>query len=85
MAFGAQRFVALPGGLDRIRALVFDVFGTVVDWRGTLIRTGNLLNSHRGLDMVPGPPEGQGRPSLPLTPGPRGPGFFFTAANRRSG
>ena len=51
MAFGAQRFVELPGGLDRIRALVFDVFGTVVDWRGTLIRTGNLLNSHRGLDI----------------------------------
>ncbi|KNZ30994.1 MAG: haloacid dehalogenase [Methylibium sp. NZG] len=28
-----------------IRALVFDVFGTVVDWRGSIIREGELLSA----------------------------------------
>ena len=32
-----------------IRALVFDVFGTVVDWRGSLIREGQLLSKAKGL------------------------------------
>ena len=31
-----------------IRALVFDVFGTVVDWRGTIIREGEALSSAKG-------------------------------------
>ena len=30
-----------------INALVFDVFGTVVDWRGSIIREGELLGSAR--------------------------------------
>ena len=32
-----------------VRALTFDVFGTVVDWRGSIIREGQRLARHRGL------------------------------------
>ncbi|MEO7855106.1 MAG: haloacid dehalogenase type II [Rubrivivax sp.] len=32
-----------------IRALAFDVFGTVVDWRGSLIREGEALSAAKGL------------------------------------
>jgi 2-haloacid dehalogenase len=32
-----------------IKALAFDVFGTVVDWRGSLIREGELLAKRKGL------------------------------------
>jgi 2-haloacid dehalogenase len=32
-----------------IRALAFDVFGTVVDWRGSIIREGHMLSATRGL------------------------------------
>ena len=33
------------------RALVFDVFGTVVDYRGTIIREGEQLNREKGLTV----------------------------------
>jgi 2-haloacid dehalogenase len=33
------------------KALVFDVFGTCVDWRGSIIREGRLLNRERGWDV----------------------------------
>jgi len=32
-----------------VRALTFDVFGTVVDWRGTIIREGEAFGRARGL------------------------------------
>jgi 2-haloacid dehalogenase len=32
-----------------IKALTFDVFGTVVDWRGSLIREGELLAKRKGI------------------------------------
>jgi 2-haloacid dehalogenase len=32
-----------------VRALTFDVFGTVVDWRGSIIREGERLNRAKGL------------------------------------
>lgn len=32
-----------------VKALTFDVFGTVVDWRGSLIREGELLGARKGL------------------------------------
>jgi 2-haloacid dehalogenase len=32
-----------------IKALAFDVFGTVVDWRGSLIREGRLLEKKHGI------------------------------------
>ena len=36
---------------DRVRALTFDVFGTVVDWRGSIIREGQLLAARKGYDV----------------------------------
>jgi 2-haloacid dehalogenase len=33
-----------------IKALVFDVFGTVVDWRGSIIREGYLLGAQLGIE-----------------------------------
>lgn len=35
--------------LPRVRALAFDVFGTVVDWRSTVIREGEALGRAKGL------------------------------------
>lgn len=34
-----------------IKALAFDVFGTVVDWRSTIAREGEALNEEKGLDV----------------------------------
>ncbi len=34
-----------------IKALCFDVFGTVVDWRGSIIREGQLLTANKGFDV----------------------------------
>ncbi|MBM3386034.1 MAG: haloacid dehalogenase type II, partial [Betaproteobacteria bacterium] len=34
-----------------LKALVFDVFGTVVDWRGSLIREGRRLGKRRNLEL----------------------------------
>lgn len=34
-----------------VKALVFDVFGTVVDWRGSVIREGQLLGERKGYDI----------------------------------
>ena len=36
---------------DEIEALTFDVFGTVVDWRGGVIRDGMALGARHGLDV----------------------------------
>jgi len=35
--------------LHDVRALAFDVFGTVVDWRGSIVREGALLSQRLGL------------------------------------
>jgi len=35
----------------RIGALIFDVFGTVVDWRGGIIREARALGRRKGLDV----------------------------------
>ena len=37
--------------LASVRALAFDVFGTVVDWRSTVIREGEALGRAHGLDV----------------------------------
>jgi 2-haloacid dehalogenase len=34
-----------------VKALAFDVFGTVVDWRGSIIREGNQWNHTKGLEV----------------------------------
>ncbi|MBI1358372.1 MAG: haloacid dehalogenase type II [Acidobacteria bacterium] len=36
--------------MDGIRALTFDVFGTVVDWRGTIVREMSALGLSRGIE-----------------------------------
>lgn len=36
--------------MDDIRALTFDVFGTVVDWRGSLIREGEKLGRKKDIE-----------------------------------
>lgn len=35
--------------IDAVRALTFDVFGTVVDWRGSLVREGEAFGRAHGL------------------------------------
>ena len=35
-----------------IRALVFDVFGTVVDWRASIVREGEALGAAKGWRQV---------------------------------
>ena len=37
--------------LDGIKALTFDVFGTVVDWRSGIIREGEALGARKGLQV----------------------------------
>lgn len=41
----------MPARPLAVRALVFDVFGTVVDWRGSLIREGKLLARRKRLKL----------------------------------
>lgn len=36
---------------EGVKALVFDVFGTVVDWRGSVIREGQALGEAKGLQV----------------------------------
>src|SRR4029453_14841569 len=44
------RLMATPP-LDDVKALGFDVFGTVVDWRSSIIREGKELGRAKGLDV----------------------------------
>src|SRR5207245_11292174 len=37
--------------VSTVQALTFDVFGTVVDWRGSLIRQGVAFGAARGLSV----------------------------------
>jgi len=39
------------GGLETVKALTFDVFGTVVDWRSSIIQEGELLTSRTGVQV----------------------------------
>jgi 2-haloacid dehalogenase len=52
-AAAAAERESVPGGNSDLRgsvnALVFDVFGTVVDWRGSIIREGELLGKRKGI------------------------------------
>ena len=56
--------LALP---RRIRALVFDVFGTVVDWRGSIIRECRALGRRKKLERTGSPSPTPGAPAT----GPR--------------
>src|SRR5262245_37810615 len=37
--------------ISNVKALTFDVFGTVVDWRSSLIREGEALGKAKGLSL----------------------------------
>jgi len=51
-ALNIQRsFAANASVLPGVKALVFDVFGTVVDWRASIIREGQLLGERKGYDV----------------------------------
>ncbi|MFY0989788.1 haloacid dehalogenase type II [Halomonas sp. C05BenzN] len=41
----------LPSALSEVKALAFDVFGTVVDWRSSVIREGEALGARLGLEV----------------------------------
>ena len=41
----------VPDDLADVQALIFDVFGTVVDWRSSIIREGQLLSARKGFDV----------------------------------
>jgi 2-haloacid dehalogenase len=47
----ARTFAAGASAVPEVRALVFDVFGTVVDWRSSIIREGQLLGERKGYDI----------------------------------
>ncbi|WP_339869241.1 haloacid dehalogenase type II [Pseudohongiella nitratireducens] len=48
----SSRSIAAAGSaVPRVKALVFDVFGTVVDWRGSIIREGQLLAERKGYNV----------------------------------
>lgn len=38
--------------LENVKAVLFDTFGTVVDWRGTITRMGESLARQKGIDGV---------------------------------
>lgn len=40
-----------PLDTSQIKALTFDVFGTVVDWRGSIIRKGEKFGAERGINV----------------------------------
>src|SRR5580658_2360837 len=42
---------ASPGAVASVKALIFDTFGTVVDWRGSIIEEGTAWGKTRGLTI----------------------------------
>jgi 2-haloacid dehalogenase len=40
-----------PHSKQNVRALLFDVFGTLVDWRGSIIQEGEQLGARHGITM----------------------------------
>lgn len=48
---GRLAFAQVDGPLGEVRALTFDVFGTVVDWRSSIAREGQLLAAGRDFDV----------------------------------
>lgn len=51
-ALHSPRSPAASGSaVPEVQALVFDVFGTVVDWRGSIIREGQLLGERKGFTV----------------------------------
>ena len=48
---GRLAFAQVDGPVGEVRALTFDVFGTVVDWRSSIAREGQLLAAGRDFDV----------------------------------
>lgn len=48
-AANAEPCAGAPQWPSQVRALVFDVFGTVVDWRSSIILEGQLLEKRKGV------------------------------------
>ena len=73
---------------DAVRALVFDVFGTVVDWRGSIIAEGERLNRERNLAVdwarLADAWRGQYRPSMARVARGEVPWANLDALHRRS-
>ena len=46
-----RSFAASTSAVPEVKALVFDVFGTVVDWRSSIIREGQLLGQRKSYDI----------------------------------
>ena len=46
---GPSRGAELPDGLRQVKAVVFDTFGTVVDWRSSLIGQFEAFGQRRGI------------------------------------
>ena len=42
---------AVRTALHDVQALTFDIFGTVVDWRGSIEREGAALNRLKGIEL----------------------------------
>ena len=40
-----------PDRLAMVKAMTFDVFGTVVDWRSSIIREGEQLTARKGIEV----------------------------------
>ena len=38
--------------MKKVKALVFDTFGTVVDWRGSVTRMGERLAAAKGIEGI---------------------------------
>jgi hypothetical protein len=45
------RVVPAAGGAVGVKAMVFDTFGTVVDWRGSIIREGTQWGKEKNLQI----------------------------------
>ena len=37
--------------LDGVKAVVFDTFGTITDWRGSITRQGEALAKEKGIEL----------------------------------
>ncbi len=51
LAFGNEQEPKSQLPLKNVKALTFDIFGTVVDWRSSIIREGQLLSQKKGLKV----------------------------------
>jgi len=51
MSLAQGQSSGVPSHLQGLQALMFDTFGTVVDWRTSIIREGQLLSAQKGFEV----------------------------------